>query len=326
MLGRPGAAADAGSPPSSSARSGVIAQEIAEAADTPDDLVFELAQGSAFAGQPLGRPILGSVEVAGGRPRRDTLEAFRASLYAAPGLVVSASGAVDEDELLAAGRGGVRRSRRRRCARTPEPAALHRRAEEQGRARWSSATWSSCCPPRARASRDYFAQRIFAEALGGGMASRLFQEAREKRGLAYSIDAYSETYADTGVLGVYAGCARRGRRGAGRGLRRAGARRWPRRSSPASSPAPRPSSRPTCSWRWRARWPAPRGIAGQVLLFGRPLSPQEMAGGIDDVSSADIRAFGERMLSQRLCAGAVLGPKRALGAAQAFERSLFEGG
>src|SRR6185437_13786217 len=53
---------------------------------------------------------------------------------------------------------------------------------------------------------DYFALRVFAEALGGCMSSRLFQEAREKRGLAYSIDAYAEAYSDTGVLGIYAGC------------------------------------------------------------------------------------------------------------------------
>src|SRR6202007_1282406 len=53
----------------------------------------------------------------------------------------------------------------------------------------------------------WFALRLLAEILGGGMASRLFQEAREKRGLAYAIDAYCETYADTGVLGVFAGCA-----------------------------------------------------------------------------------------------------------------------
>jgi predicted Zn-dependent peptidase len=65
------------------------------------------------------------------------------------------------------------------------------------------------------------------------------------------------------------------------------------------------------------------GLAGQVLLFDRPLSPAEMAAGIDEVTTADIRAYGERLLSQRRCAAAVLGPKRALGAAEAFERALF---
>jgi len=78
----------------------VVGQEIAEAADTPDDHVFELAQDAAFEGQPLGRPILGEVEtVASATP--ESLADWRAGLYAPDRLVVSASGAVDEDELLA---------------------------------------------------------------------------------------------------------------------------------------------------------------------------------------------------------------------------------
>src|SRR5580704_10209608 len=74
---------------------GVIAQEIAEAADTPDDFVFELAQSAAFAGQPLGRPVLGT-EASIGAAVPASLEAWRAGLYAPDRLVVSAAGAVDE--------------------------------------------------------------------------------------------------------------------------------------------------------------------------------------------------------------------------------------
>ena len=78
---------------------GVIAQEIAEAADTPDDFVFELAQGSAFADQPLGRPVLGTeAAIAAADPA--ALEAWRAKLYAPDRLVVSAAGAIVEDELV----------------------------------------------------------------------------------------------------------------------------------------------------------------------------------------------------------------------------------
>lgn len=78
----------------------VVGQEIAEAADTPDDHVFEMAQDAAFAGQPLGRPILGTdASIARADPAR--LSAWRAQLYAPDTLVISASGAVDEDELLA---------------------------------------------------------------------------------------------------------------------------------------------------------------------------------------------------------------------------------
>ena len=87
---------------------GVVGQEIAEAADTPDDRVFELAQARAYAGNPLARPILG--EPASLAPAtREALSAFHQGLYAADRIVVSAAGAVDEDELLALDRSGVRR-------------------------------------------------------------------------------------------------------------------------------------------------------------------------------------------------------------------------
>src|SRR5579863_1476568 len=79
---------------------GVIAQEIAEAADTPDDLVFELAQGAAFGAQPLGRPVLGT-EASIAKATPTALEAWRGRLYAPDRLVISAAGAVDEDALLA---------------------------------------------------------------------------------------------------------------------------------------------------------------------------------------------------------------------------------
>ena len=78
----------------------VVGQEIAESEDTPDDHVFELAQAAAYAGQPLGRPILGEVATVE-TAESATLEAWRAGLYAPDRLVISASGAVDEDELLA---------------------------------------------------------------------------------------------------------------------------------------------------------------------------------------------------------------------------------
>ena len=78
----------------------VVGQEIAEAADTPDDQVFELAQAAAYKGQALGRPILGT-NVAIARTDPAALEAWRASLYAPDRLVISASGAVDEDGIVA---------------------------------------------------------------------------------------------------------------------------------------------------------------------------------------------------------------------------------
>ncbi len=182
----------------------VVAQEIAESADTPDDHVFELAQGAAFEGQPLGRPILGQTPTVDAATSQ-ALEAWRAGLYAPDQLVVSASGAVDEDELIRLSEslfGGA-------VAQTtplPEPARFGGGLRPQAR-RLEQAHLVFLLPAPGVTDPDYYVLRLFAETLGGGMSSRLFQEAREKRGLAYNIDAWSDAFSDVGTLGVYAGAA-----------------------------------------------------------------------------------------------------------------------
>ncbi len=182
----------------------MIAQEIADAADAPDDKVFELAQAQAFAGQALGRPILGRTRTVNTADAQ-ALSAFRSAQYAPEHLVVSAAGAADEDELLAL----VERAFAARSGPAgPEPAPAQFEGGGAALARRLEQAHTVLLLPGVGA-RDgaYFVQRVFAEALGGGMSSRLFQEAREKLGLAYTIDAYAEGYADVGVLGIYAGSA-----------------------------------------------------------------------------------------------------------------------
>jgi predicted Zn-dependent peptidase len=194
-------------PPTWPVRKQVVAQEIAEAADAPDDYVFELV-----AGRRLLRPPAGPADPGHGRQRQfrsppTAWRHWRGELYAADRLIVSCSGAVELDELLNLARARVRAM----------PASGGALADDPGRPSWAaarakSASWSRrhlvfMLPAVSAREDDYFALRIFAEALGGGMSSRLFQEAREKRGLAYNIDAYADTYADAGALGVYAGCA-----------------------------------------------------------------------------------------------------------------------
>ena len=183
---------------------GVVGQEIAEAADTPDDRVFELAQARAYAGHALARPILG--EPASLAPAtRDALSAFHRGLYAADRIVVSAAGAVDEDELLRLTEAAFG------DARTPaEPLARPQTAAFAGghaseTRKLEQAHMVLMLPGLSRHDPDYFAQSLFTEILGGGMSSRLFQSVREVHGLAYAIDAYTESYEDIGALGVYAG-------------------------------------------------------------------------------------------------------------------------
>ncbi len=298
---------------------GVVRQEIAEAADTPDDRVFDLAQGRAFAGQALGRPILGLPETIGAATP-DALAAFRRDLYAPDRLVVSAAGAVEEAELLdlaeaafgSAPPGG---------AREPDPAAFVGGAAPESR-RLEQAHLVLLLPGVSSGDRDYFAFRVFAEALGGGMSSRLFQEAREKLGLAYAIDAYAESYADVGVMGVYAGTAAGD---AGRAVQVVAEQILDLAAGPAPGELERSKAQLKAHLFMARESPLSRAeqAAGQTLLFGRLFSPAELAHGVDAVTPADLSRVASRMLAPQAVATAVLGSKAALKAPDAFARRLF---
>ena len=297
----------------------VIEQEIAEAADAPDDRVFDLAQARAFAGQPLGRPILGEVHTIA-LADAQALQTFRAGQYASDRLVISAAGAVDENELLALVEALFGREL---VAAGPTYATAAFTAGFQTEHRKLEQAHTVLLLPGVGARDDaYFAQRLFAEALGGGMSSRLFQEARERLGLAYAIDAYGESYAETGLVGVYAGTA---------------AENAPRTAEVAARElvaltlGVEEAELNRCKAQLKASLFMGREsslaraeqAAGQALLFDRLFTPAEIAEAVDAVTAADIRAFGTRMLDAQAIAGAVLGPKPALKAGEVFHKALF---
>lgn len=300
----------------------VIAQEIAEAADTPDDLVFELAQAAAFPDQPWGRPILGENRTL--KPADPAaLADWRASLYAPDRLVVSAAGAVDEDELLALAERAF--GAEPAIAGAAQPLAPAFAGGEAARSRrLEQAHLVLLLPAGGARDPDYFALRLFAEMLGGGMSSRLFQEARESRGLAYAIDAWSESYADGGLFGVYAGCAagdavELAQVSAGELLALAG--------QVGEAELARAKAQLKASLFMGREQPQARAeqSAGQALLFDRLFSPAELAEAIDAVGPADIARVGARLLQGGQVAGAVLGSKAALGAVAAFGEALGRG-
>ncbi|HEX5379038.1 MAG TPA: pitrilysin family protein [Phenylobacterium sp.] len=299
----------------------VVGQEIAEAADTPDDIVFEMAQEAAFEDQPLGRSILGSDASLAPATSR-TLAEWRAALYAPDALVISASGAVDEDEVLklaerdfghVVGGGGA----------TYAPAQFTG-GVRTGIKALEQANLVFMLPTIGVAHDDYFALRLFSEILGGGMASRLFQEAREKRGLAYAVDAYSETYEDQGVLGVFAGCA-------AKDAAELAAVAAQEIIGLASRVEPQELSRAKAQLKaglFMAREsPLARAeqSAAQVLLFGRLLTTAEISREIDQVEAADLARIGAGLLAPGRAAVSVLGPKSAIKAAEAFRRALDAG-
>jgi len=301
----------------------VVGQEIAEAADTPDDLVFELAQAAAFEGHSLGRPILGTPKSIG-RAEPQSLEAWRAALFSPETLVVSAAGAVDEDALLKLAERDFGASQTPSAPLQSEPPAFRGGARPKAK-RLEQANIVLLLPAVGAAHPDYFALRLLAEILGGGMASRLFQEAREKRGLAYAVDAYAETYSDTGVLGVFAGCAA----GDAVEFARVAAGEIAGLAKPVgTSELARAKAQLKGAMFMAREQPMARAeqAAAQVLLFGRALSPEDLATEVDAVTAEDlVRLVGE-LLTPRRAAVAVLGPKAALEAASAFEEALFQQG
>jgi predicted Zn-dependent peptidase len=181
---------------------GVILQEIGQALDTPDDVIFDWLQEEAFPNQPLGRTILGPHERVSNFSRED-LSGFIAQHYGPEQMILSAAGAVDHDEI-------VRMAEKLFGDMPAKPlfdvdAAKFtggeiRQVKPLEQAHFALGFES----PGYRADDIYIAQ-IYASALGGGMSSRLFQEVRENRGLCYSIFAQAGAYADTGMMTIYAG-------------------------------------------------------------------------------------------------------------------------
>ncbi len=189
----------------------VILEEIAMRDDDPGDLVHEEFADAMFGRTPLGRPILGTVETIESITPR-AIRAFYRRQYRPENIVVSATGNVDHVTVVrlvrkAFGPAGFLDG----DAVPAVPRAGEFRTRGAGDVRVLTKTTEQAnivlgVPGIARDDDRRFALSVLSSALGGGMSSRLFQEIREKRGLAYSVFSFASHYADTGQFGVYAGC------------------------------------------------------------------------------------------------------------------------
>jgi len=181
---------------------GVILQEIGQAHDTPDDVIFDWLQAESYRDQPLGRTILGPSDKVRAFSR-DDLSGFVSEHYGPEQMILSAAGAVDHDVLVRLAEAAFGHLTRGNSG-TASPATFTggevRQGKELEQAHFALAFES----PGYRDDEIYTAQ-IYSSALGGGMSSRLFQEVREARGLCYTIFAQTGAYADTGVTTIYAG-------------------------------------------------------------------------------------------------------------------------
>jgi len=182
----------------------VIVEEIRMYEDRPDQLADEHLSGLIFHDDPLGRPIIGSAETVRGVDHT-TLRTFHAGTYTAPNVFVVAAGKLDRDELdgmveekfsgLPEGEPFIREAN----PRPPESRFYYRHKETE---QYHVSLGSLGIPAR---SEDRYAMAALNNVLGGGMSSRLFQEVREKRGLAYAVYSYHQGYSDAGAIKTYVG-------------------------------------------------------------------------------------------------------------------------
>jgi predicted Zn-dependent peptidase len=181
----------------------VVIEEIAMYEDEPSDKVHDVLAGAIFGDHPLGRPIIGRAEVISSVPVPQ-IAAWHDGRYVPDGMVVAAAGNLDHDAIVALVEGTFRGAR----APGPVPAAapnsaapvlrFHRKETEQ---------YHVCLGGQGipRGDDRRFALRVLDTILGGSTSSRLFQEVREKHGLAYAVYSYANHYQDSGQVGLYLG-------------------------------------------------------------------------------------------------------------------------
>lgn len=173
--------------------------------DEPADLVHEVLAEALWPDHPLGVDVLGSEESIEGLNRQD-IASFHAAHYRPANMVLAAAGDIAPDAVVAgiearfAGRSGGASPIRQEPALPPTPLKVLRRATEQAHLTVGFQAFD-------RDDEDRYALAVLDHVLGGGMSSRLFQEIREERGLAYSVYSYRSLYQGTGALAVYAGTA-----------------------------------------------------------------------------------------------------------------------
>lgn len=283
---------------------GVILQEIGQALDTPDDVIFDWLQEQAYPQQPLGRTILGPSERVSAFGR-DDLSRFIGQHYGPEQMILSAAGAIDHDAI-------VKLAEDLFGDLTPRPVLLADAAQFAGGEVRQVKTLEQAHfalgfeSPGYRHDDIYTAQ-IYASALGGGMSSRLFQEVREKRGLCYTIFAQAGAYADTGMTTIYAGTSA-GQLADLAGITIDEMKRAATDLSAAEVARARAQMKAGLLMGLESPSNRAERLARLVQIWDRVPSLEETVARIDDVTCADVRRLAEHMATTAPMALALYGP------------------
>ncbi|MBF0876122.1 insulinase family protein [Gluconobacter cerevisiae] len=181
---------------------GVILQEIGQANDTPDDIIFDQFQERAFPEQPMGRPTLGSEELVS-TMTRETLMSYMREHYTTHNITIAAAGNLHHQQVVDLVQEHFRDLP---SHQTPRPrGAAYEGGELRTTRELDQAHLVMGFPSVSYMHPDHYAVMILSTLLGGGMSSRLFQEIRERRGLVYSVYSFASPFSDSGLFGLYAG-------------------------------------------------------------------------------------------------------------------------
>lgn len=295
----------------------VILQEIGQALDTPDDIIFDWLQEAAYPDQAMGRTILGPAERVSAFQRKD-LQSFVGDHYGPERMILSGAGAVDHETLVRIAE-DLFGHLKPRARPQPEPARWQG-AERREVKDLEQVHFAMGFRGPAYRDRDMHAAQVYATAVGGGMSSRLFQKIREERGLCYSIYAQAGSYDDTGMLTIYAGTSV-GEIGDLGALTMDELKRAADDMSEAE--VARAKAQLKAGLLMGLESPSARAerMARYLAIWGRVPGLQEATAEIEGVSCADVRAFGAKIVAESAAALALYGPvERAPGLEALKER------
>lgn len=269
----------------------VILQELGQAHDTPDDIIFDYLQAEAFRGHALGRSILGTEESVRALTS-EGLRDFLASQYTGGSIVISAVGNLEHDAVVTEARrlfGALPPGHKPEVA----PAAFTQGTKLEVRD-LEQVHVALAWPGVEFGDADYYALQVYSALMGGGMSSRLFQEVREERGLAYSIYSFASSHAETGLFGVYGGTSPELAAEMVQVIA-AEIMAAPTSISEEEIRLGKAQLKAGLLMGMEATTSRMEQIGRHMLIFGRPLTTDEMTKGVDDVSLSDVKRVATRI-------------------------------
>ena len=274
----------------------VVVQEIGQANDTPDDIVFDHFQEAAYPQQAIGRPVLGRPEVIA-TLEPDHLRGYLAEHYGPGRMIVAAAGRIEHERLVEMAAEAFTSLPGNGVDPSPQRAD-YRGGEFRENRDLDQVHLLLGFDALGYLDPDYYAAMLLSTLFGGGMSSRLFQEVREKRGLVYSIYSYVAAYRDGGLFGIYAGTGE----AEVEELVPVVAEELNKLTQDVEEEeVARARAQLTASILMSRESSGARAeqLAQQVLAYGRPLSVEEVVAKIDAVSPADVRALAGRLITGR---------------------------